>query len=127
MRRKLKPVWSDEELAAAQQDRDAWGRFFAGAGQAADHEGALLSPERARLTEVRARHERELLRYPNVVGVAVGVRVRQGTPTGEPCLVVLVERKLPADQLGPGELLPSEIEGVPVDVVESGRIRPLSS
>jgi hypothetical protein len=85
-----------------------------------------LRPERARLVEVRARHERELLRYPNVVGVTTGVRQRQGAPTGEPCLVVLVERKLPPDQLGPGELLPSEIEGVPVDVVESGSIRPLS-
>jgi hypothetical protein len=86
-----------------------------------------MRPEELRVAEVRARHERELLRYPNVVGVATGSRVRQGAPTGEPCLVVYVTRKIPRDQLGPGQLLPTEVEGVPVDVVESGPIQALSS
>ncbi len=85
-----------------------------------------MGPEDVRIAAVRARHEQELLRYPNVVGAAVGVRMRQGTPTGERCLVVYVERKLPRDQLAAGELLPTEVEGVPLDVVETGRIRPLS-
>jgi hypothetical protein len=31
---------------------------------------------------------------------------------------------VPASELEPDELLPSEIEGVPVDVVEAGQIRP---
>jgi hypothetical protein len=85
-----------------------------------------MRPEELRVAEVRARHEQELLRYPNVVGVAIGSRMRQGAPTGEPCLVVYVERKLPPDQLAEGELLPAEVEGVPVDVVESGPIQALS-
>jgi hypothetical protein len=71
-------------------------------------------PTPADVAAVQARHQQELLRYPNVVGVA----------TGETGLLILVSRKVPASELGPDELLPSEIEGVPVDVVEAGQIRP---
>jgi hypothetical protein len=75
----------------------------------------------ADVAAVQARHERELLRYPNVVGVATGTPTRGGQPaSAEPCLLVLVTRKLPPSELGPGELLPREIEGVPIDVVETG-------
>jgi hypothetical protein len=75
----------------------------------------------ADVAAVQARHQHELLRYPNVVGVATG------TPTahGPPGLMVLVSRKVPASELAPGELLPQEIEGVPVHVVETGQIKPL--
>jgi hypothetical protein len=69
----------------------------------------------AGLAAVQARHEQELLRYPNVVGLA----------TGESGLLVLVSRKLPESELAPDERLPREIEGVPVDVVETGAIEPL--
>jgi len=85
-------------------------------------ERELLDDDRGRkLSDVRARHEDELLRYPNVVGVATGTRTRRGEPTEEACLVVYVERKVPAESLASGELLPAEIEGVPVDVVATGR------
>jgi hypothetical protein len=82
-----------------------------------------LSP--AAVAAVQARHERELLRYPNVVGVATGTPTRGGQPAGGPALLVLVSRKVPASELGPDELLPRELEGVPVDVVETGAIKPL--
>ncbi len=79
----------------------------------------------ADVAAVQARHERELLRYPNVVGVATGTPTRGGQPAGGPGLLVLVSRKVPEDELAPDERLPREIEGVPVDVVESGPIEPL--
>ena len=82
-------------------------------------------PTSADVAAVQARHEQELLRYPNVVGVATGTPTRGGRPTGEPGLLVLVSRKVPASELQPDELLPSEIEGVRVDVLEAGQIRPL--
>jgi hypothetical protein len=63
--------------------------------------------------------------YPNVVGVADGIKAKRGEPTGERCLVVLVKRKLPKSKLGKTEILPREIEGVPIDVVEVGKIEPL--
>jgi hypothetical protein len=80
----------------------------------------------AEVAAVQARHERDLMRYPNVVGVGSGTRVRGGKQTGEPCLVVFVERKLPEAELAPGAALPRELDGVPVDVVESGRPAPLT-
>ena len=81
--------------------------------------------EALKQAEVRTRHEAELLRYPNVVGVDEGIRTKDGVPTGERCLVVYVERKVPRDQLAEAEILPGEIEGVSVDVVETGEITPL--
>jgi hypothetical protein len=125
MKRDIGPTWSADQLAAGKRTRDAWEHFFSGADQN-QIRGHSMRPEELRLAQVRARYEPELLRYPNVLGVATGVRMRRGMPTGESCLVVYVERKVARDQLAAGELLPSEVEGVPVDVVETGRIQPLS-
>ncbi len=73
--------------------------------------------------EVKRRHESELLRKPNVVAVGVGFRTRGGQPTSEVCLVVSVTHKIPAADLKRGDALPATLEGVPVDVVETGTIR----
>ncbi len=127
VKRELGPGWSDEERAAGKHLQEAWEEFFGGAET---EEGISKEPhvsqlEDAKIAAVQARHEAELLRYPNVVGVAPGVRMTQGRPTGERCLVVYVERKIPRTKLKEGEMLPREIEGVPVDVVEVGRVEPL--
>jgi hypothetical protein len=74
---------------------------------------------------VKARHEARLMQKANVVGVGVGFRERGGKLTDEVALVVNVIRKLPEDQLAPEDLIPTEIEGVPVDVHETGEIRAL--
>lgn len=78
-----------------------------------------------RALEVKRRHETELLRQPNVVAVGVGFRTRAGQPTDEVCIVVSVSRKQPATQLKRGEAVPASLEGVPIDVVETGVIRAL--
>jgi hypothetical protein len=39
------------------------------------------------------------------------------------CIVVMVEKKRPASALPPDELLPAELDGVPVDVQETGVLR----
>lgn len=129
MKQRLEPTWPAEERQAGERLRDAWEEYFsAREGQAGEISGRpSMRPEDAHIIEVRARHEAELLRYPNVVGVSTGVRTRRGAPTGEPCLIVYVDRKLPPDQLAAGEQLPGELEGVPVDVVESGGFRTLPS
>ncbi len=127
MKRELEPSWSEEEQAAGERLRQAWEEFFSGAEAAKGTPEAprVSQAEELKIAAVRARHEPELLRYPNVVGVAEGVRMKGGRPTGERCLVVYVERKVPRAQLGQSEMLPSEIEGVPVDVVEVGKVEPL--
>lgn len=75
--------------------------------------------------EVKRRHEAELMRKPNVVAVGVGFRTRDGQPTDEVCIVVSVKTRTPASQLNSADAIPASIEGVPVDVVETGEIRAL--
>jgi len=74
-------------------------------------------------TEVKRRHEKELMRKPNVVAVGIGFRTRGGVRTDEAGIIVSVRRKVPLSQLKSGDAIPSSIEGVPVDVVETGEIR----
>jgi hypothetical protein len=76
-----------------------------------------------KLQAVKRAHEDELMRKANVVGVGVGVRQRHNTLTQELAIVVFVRRKVPQDQLAPGDLIPAEIEGVPVDVQEVGDLK----
>jgi hypothetical protein len=78
-----------------------------------------------RALEVKRRHESELLRKPNVVAVGVGFRTRAGQLTDEVCIVVSVTRKRPVAQLKRDEGVPASLEGVPLDVVETGVIRAL--
>lgn len=75
---------------------------------------------------VKARHEASLLKKANVVGVGVGFRQKQDKLTDEIVLIVNVSRKLPADQIAPEDIIPREIEGVPVDVCQIGEIRALN-
>lgn len=68
--------------------------------------------------QVSRAHARELLAKANVVGVGVGQR--EG---GALMLVVMVERKLPRSRLAEADLVPSEIEGLPVEVREVGELK----
>jgi hypothetical protein len=77
-----------------------------------------------RIQAVKAAHEADLLGKANVVGVGIGFRQKQQTRTNDVVLVVMVEKKMPLSQLAPEDIIPSELDGVPVDVQESGRIVP---
>ena len=72
---------------------------------------------------VKQTHEDELLSKANVLGVGVGLRERGGRRGEQVALVVLVRRKLPAVELAPKDVIPREIDGVPVDVQEVGEVR----
>lgn len=71
---------------------------------------------------IKARHEDRLLAKPGVLSVGVGLRQRGGALTHEVCIVVTVRNKRPITNLPPAEVLPVEIEGIPVDVQESDDI-----
>jgi hypothetical protein len=70
--------------------------------------------------------ERHLGTDPNVTGVGIGFRIRDGAWTDEPVVVVNVVEKLPASSVPEDRLLPRTVEtggtDVGVDVVQSGRI-----
>lgn len=85
----------------------------------------MKQPEDQMIAAVRARHEADLMRYPNAVGVAEGIKTKQGRPTGRACLVVYVTKKVPQAKLRKRDILPKRIEGVPVDVVEVGGVEAL--
>lgn len=77
----------------------------------------------ARLRAVKAIYEPDLLRKANVVGVSIGLRQRRGKQTTEPAIVVLVTRKVPLSQLDASDMIPRELEGIPVDVQAVGELR----
>ena len=64
-----------------------------------------------------------LLRH-QLTAVGVGVKVRGGHSTGEPCVKAFVVRKLPASQLAPAAMIPERLPGTDVltDVDQSGVI-----
>jgi len=72
---------------------------------------------------VKQAHEAQLLGKANVVGVGVGLRSQGGELGREVAIVVMVTKKVPHQQLAPEDVLPGEIEGIPVDVQEVGEIR----
>jgi hypothetical protein len=85
--------------------------------------------DRQALTEkasaIKKSYQAELMSKANVVGVGVGFRQLEGMRTDTIALIVMVNRKLPRSLLAPEDILPTEIEGIPVDVQEVGEIRAL--
>ncbi|MDI6870459.1 MAG: hypothetical protein QME79_03700 [Bacillota bacterium] len=80
-----------------------------------------------KLARIAEERREELFALPNVVGVAVGYKRRGGAVTDQPSVVVLVRKKVPLAQLAPDEVIPSEVEGVPTDVVEVGDLKALEA
>ncbi len=68
--------------------------------------------------QVRRRHESELMSLPNVNGVSVA----RDPVTQSDAIVVYVTRKVPGSQLRPDEVIPDELDGIPVRVVEIGHV-----
>jgi hypothetical protein len=135
-------------LLVASESKQAVGLLYAGSGQATlfnpiqtvlntmkvdlpDTAAKSLNGQRAgpanrravleKAQAVKEAYQHVLLAKPNVVGVGIGPRVKNGQRTDEIGIVVMVERKLPETMLAPQDLIPDQIEGVPVDVVEVGK------
>ncbi len=76
--------------------------------------------------EALRRYRERLLRWPNVVGVGVGKKLRADRPTDRDAVIVLVTSKLPEADLASHEMLPRSLTpGVLTDVVEVGEVRAL--
>jgi hypothetical protein len=76
----------------------------------------------ARVNAVHAKYRDILMSKPNVVGVAVGLAKQEGVSTGEAALVVMVDKKVPPDELDLSERIPTVLDGVRVDVQEVGTL-----
>jgi len=74
------------------------------------------SMTRRPLDQVLATHTPRLMALPGVVGTYEGA-----TRAGAPCIRVMVVKTTPALR----DSIPSELEGWPVEIEETGEIRPL--
>jgi hypothetical protein len=71
------------------------------------------------LLDVLKRNKKQLMAKKGVNKVDVGYRWSQGKLTGEVALRVHVSAKKPLAELSENEIIPREIEGFPVDVIQS--------
>lgn len=78
------------------------------------------------IRQIKEKHEAWLLAKKNVIGVGIGFREKEGQMTEQMALVVSVSKKLTSGEVSVIDLIPAELEGVPVDVKEVGEIRALS-
>lgn len=76
----------------------------------------------AQVKTIMQDHRDQLLALPNVVGLGVGLRQKEGEWTDTVALIVMVKQKLPLESLAADQRIPSEIDGIPVDVQETGSL-----
>jgi hypothetical protein len=55
--------------------------------------------------------------------VGIGLRQRGGELTDEPVIVVSVLQKKPAGNIDAKDVIPTELDGVPVDVQTVGKLK----
>lgn len=64
-----------------------------------------------------------LFQMPNVVGIGVGYKSVAGQQTDQLCIICSVEEKLNADDLPPSGIVPESLNGVPTDIIQTGRVK----
>jgi hypothetical protein len=90
-----------------------------------EHEKMVLTAaEAAKIESAQRRATDEFLNpeqpTANVVGVASGIKWREGEPTGEQAVLVLVSHKAAKDELRKEDLVPAKVGEVKTDVLEIG-------
>jgi hypothetical protein len=90
---------------------------------ASDSQEGGMRADLHRALMVKERYEGELMGKANVQGVGIGLHMREGKPTGDLSLIVIVTNKVPEMELDAEDLIPREIEGVSVDVQEAGDLK----
>ena len=72
------------------------------------------------ISEIQAKYVDDLMGYAHVVGVGIGMRQHKDEYTDEMCIVVMVDEKVPVAQLDAESVLPTHLEGVGIDVQDTG-------
>ncbi len=116
--------WTAAQASAGQKVSDSWKKYFQAERRDSISRAEEIA-ETARVQEAQDKHERELLRMVNVIGVAPSLKMKGGKLTGEWSLTVLVESKEPKGQVPKASVVPPQIAGVPTDVVEVGKVEAL--
>jgi hypothetical protein len=129
-------------LLVAKDTSQAVGLLFAGSSQTTVHNPIttvfsslnidLKDRRKPTMTDVQGEiekaqsvkrvHQQVLMSKANVVGVGVGLCHKEGKRTDRVGLIVMVRRKVPKTILAIQDMIPEEIDGVPVDVREVGKV-----
>ena len=72
----------------------------------------------ARAEAVQQKYTDDLMSRANVIGVGIGMIEKDSSP--QVGLVVMVTKKVPLTQLAPDDVIPKELDGVPIAVRETG-------
>lgn len=70
---------------------------------------------------------RQVANLDQVVGLGRGQKLTRGQNTGREAIVVLVQKKLKKNELLRNEQIPSDLAGLPTDVIEVGNVRLLQA
>ena len=73
-----------------------------------------------RATAAQTKYGEDLMSKAHVQGTAIGLEKADGKYTSRVALVVLVDKKLPLEELAIKDQIPEELDGVPIDVQEVG-------
>ena len=76
-----------------------------------------------RIHRLKRKHEKNLMKMDNVVGIGVGYKIVGGETTQDPAILVLVKEKVPDKQLLSRHRVPKTLNEVPTDVVEVGEVK----
>ncbi len=76
-----------------------------------------------KITQIQTRYAELLLAKAHVIGCGVGLAIVEGQYTDELALVVMVDVKVPEEELDPEDVVPRYLEGVRCDVQETGVIQ----
>jgi hypothetical protein len=73
-----------------------------------------------RANQVLQKYSEDLMNRAHVQGVGIGLAKKDGQYTNQIAIVVMVDEKVSTSQLAPGDIIPTELDGIPVDVQEMG-------
>ncbi|MEZ5387004.1 MAG: hypothetical protein R3F13_15965 [Prosthecobacter sp.] len=83
----------------------------------------FMSGASATASAMLAKSSRSVSPDPNIIGVAIGEKNNEEDATGVTSVRMFVKKKLPKSQLSKKQLIPASIEGLPVDVVQTGTFK----
>lgn len=69
------------------------------------------------IEDVKSKHEKQLMRFPNVTGLGIGEK------SGKKVIKVFVTCKVSEATLQPEDVLPRTLEGWEIDIEEIGIVR----
>lgn len=75
------------------------------------------------ISDLCKNHYKLLLNLKNVIGVGLGHKVINFVNTAEPCIHVLVEKKVKSNYLSSNNIVPKTFMGIKTDVIEIGKSR----